>query len=217
MSSTRRPLTPLEVQLAEQFVNARTQAVALTVVADVELGPLLAFHEQLRDGFAAKYQTPLTDPPFFIKAALSALRQVPVFRSHIDGADLVTSSALDVSIVIDAHAPVLRACDTLSIAQITTALADLSAKTRAGQLTLADLQGGVLTLACHASGGPLFATPAINLPQSAAMSLFPSRDPLRMNLALAFDARLISSAAAAEFVACFKAALAEPLHLLLGI
>jgi pyruvate/2-oxoglutarate dehydrogenase complex dihydrolipoamide acyltransferase (E2) component len=78
------------------------------------------------------------------------------------------------------------------------------------------MQGGVLTLTCHGEDGPVFATPALNSPQSAALALFPIREQARMNLALAHDARLISAATAAAFIACFKAALSEPLHLLIG-
>jgi 2-oxoglutarate dehydrogenase E2 component (dihydrolipoamide succinyltransferase) len=215
MNTTRRPLSPLELQLAEQFADARLHAVALTLMDTADLGPLLALHEELKDPFAAKYGEPLTLLPWFVKATAAVLKQLPVFRSHLDGEDVVETSACDLSVALDGGAPVLRSCDTLSLARIAAALAALTAKARAGKLTVPDLQGGTLSLTYHGATGPRFTTPVLRSPQSAALVLLPvGRQPC-LDLALGYDARLISACAAGEFVACFRAALADPLRLLI--
>jgi len=93
MSTTRRPLSPLELQLAEQFADARLHAVALTVVDAVELGPLLALHADLNYAFAPKYGSPLPHLQFFFKEG--------VFPCSFVGGGGLARAPLDVPTIMD--------------------------------------------------------------------------------------------------------------------
>lgn len=231
MPVTRRPLDPLRLRLAEQLVQARHQAVVLTAFDEADLGPLTALCDEVRAAFAAKYGLTLGFLPFFLKAAVAALRDVPAFMSRLDGTDVLEATEPDLAVTLDTPggivAPVLRGCDTKPIAALERELAELSARAREGALTVPELQGGVLTLADASGAGPLFATPAPNLPQSGVLGLHPvrrrpvacgDRTVLRpmMYLALSYDARWIEAAAAAAFLARFKAVLETPVALLLN-
>ena len=227
--STRRPLTDLERQLAGQLVQTRLQAVTLTAFDELDPGPLLDLHDQVAEAFLAKYGVALSLLPFFLKAVVVALKQVPVFMSHIDGDDRVECSRYDLSVAVDSSCgyaqPVLRDCDGASIAELAAKLAGLTARVRTGELTVPELLGGVLALTHRDGMGPLFATPALNSPQSAALVIHPIQQrpvarggrvvvrPL-MNLSLSYDARLIPDAAAAAFLAHFKSAITAPVGLL---
>jgi len=230
MTTTRRPLPTLQLQLAEQLVRARLQAVTLTAFDEVDLTGLTALLAEVQAAFTAKYGVQLTPLPFFIKAAVAALRQVPSLRSRIDGDDVVESDRYDLAVTLatpaGAIAPVLRDCDAKSIATLELELADLAIKAQAGTLTIPDLQGGVLTLANATAPGILFGTPALNQPQSAVLGLhaIQHRPVARegrvalcpmMYLALGYDARLIDAFSAAAFLSHLKSALEMPIRLIL--
>lgn len=230
MTTSRRPIPILQRQLAEQLVSARLQAVTLTAFDEVDLTALTALLDEVQAAFSAKYAVALSHLPFFIKATVAALKQVPPLRCRIDGEDLVESDRYDLAVTLTtpagAIAPVLRDCEAKSIAALELELADLTTKARAGDLTIPDLQGGVLTLANATGPGILFGTPALNQPQSAVLGLHAihHRPVARegrvlpcpmMYLALGYDARIIDSATAAAFLSHLKSALETPVGLLL--
>ncbi len=230
MNRTRRPLSPLELQLAEQLVQARLQAVALTAFASVDCGPLTELHAQVADAFRLKYGSDLGLLPLLVKAAARALEQTPRLMGHIDGGEWVTADSADLAVEIVTPAgrfqPVLRDCAHTPVAELAAKLADLSERAAAGSLTIPDLQGGVLTLMCYGPEGPECSTPALGGPHGAALAIHPARHqpaacggtvairPIA-KLALSYDARCITTADAAAFLTAFGNALQTPVGLLL--
>jgi 2-oxoglutarate dehydrogenase E2 component (dihydrolipoamide succinyltransferase) len=230
MNPNRRPLSPLELQLAEQLVQSRLQAVALTAFGRVDLGPLMDLHAQVGEAFRLKYGTALGLLPFLVKAAARALEQTPRMMGRLDGGDWVTADSADLAVEISTPAgrfqPVLRGCAHAPVAELAADLADLAERAAGGSLTIPDLQGGVLTLIAHGPEGPECSTPALGGGPGAVLAIHPARhQPAACGgsitirpvakLALSHDARTVTTTDAAAFLAAFRDALQTPVGLLL--
>ena len=124
--------------------------------------------------------------------------------------------------------PVIRQCDTLGMAEIEKAIADVAKRARDGKITLADLDGGVFTITNGGVFGSMLSTPIINPPQSAILGLHAINErPIAVNgqvvirpmmyLALSYDHRLIDGKEAVTFLVKVKQAIEDPTRLLLSI
>jgi 2-oxoglutarate dehydrogenase E2 component (dihydrolipoamide succinyltransferase) len=220
----------LRRKLATQLVNAQQTAAILTTFNEVDMTAVMDLRHQVQEAFTAKYGIKLGLMAFFIKASVAALKQVPILNARIDGGEVIENHFFDISVAISTPAglivPVLRDCERKSLAELERELADLAGKARAGQLTLADLQGGVFTISNGGVYGSLLSTPILNAPQSGLLGMhaIQQRPVARagqvvirpmMYLALSYDHRLIDGKEAVTFLNQLKACLETPLGLLL--
>jgi 2-oxoglutarate dehydrogenase E2 component (dihydrolipoamide succinyltransferase) len=124
--------------------------------------------------------------------------------------------------------PVIRDCDSLSMAGIEKAIGDVAKRARDSKITLADLEGGVFTITNGGTFGSMLSTPIINAPQSAILGLHAINDrPVAVNgqvvirpmmyLALSYDHRLVDGKEAVTFLVKVKQAIEDPARLLLAI
>jgi len=124
--------------------------------------------------------------------------------------------------------PVIRDCDSLGMAGVEKAIADMAARAREGRITLADLEGGVFTITNGGTFGSLLSTPIINPPQSAILGMHAINErpvavagqvvirPM-MYIALTYDHRVIDGREAVTFLVKVKQEIEDPSRLLLGL
>ncbi len=122
--------------------------------------------------------------------------------------------------------PVIRNAGDLNVGGLARKIADLAARTRAGQVSPDDLAGGTFTLTNTGSRGALFDTPIINQPQVGILGTGTVvRRPVVVSdaalggeviavrsmvyLALSYDHRLVDGADAARFLTTVKGRLEE--------
>jgi 2-oxoglutarate dehydrogenase E2 component (dihydrolipoamide succinyltransferase) len=124
--------------------------------------------------------------------------------------------------------PVIRNCDTLGMAAVEQAIADVAKRAREAKITLADLEGGVFTITNGGIFGSMLSTPILNPPQSAILGLHAINDrPIAVNgqvvirpmmyLALSYDHRLIDGKEAVTFLVKVKQAIEDPARLLIAV
>jgi pyruvate dehydrogenase E2 component (dihydrolipoamide acetyltransferase) len=124
--------------------------------------------------------------------------------------------------------PVIRNVEQKSILHIAAEMAELVARTRAGQATRKELSGGTFTITSVGSIGGVFATPILNHPEVAIMGFNAIRDRAMVidgeivvrkmaYLSPSFDHRVIDGALGARFVAALKEVLEAPQTLLLEL
>jgi 2-oxoglutarate dehydrogenase E2 component (dihydrolipoamide succinyltransferase) len=228
--TTRRKLSQLRRKIATQLVNAQQTAAILTTFDEVDMGAVQELRSQVQDAFTRKYGVKLGLMSFFIKAAVAALKQVPILNARIDGTDVVENHFFDIAVAVSTASglivPVLRECDQKPFATLERDLANLAENARAGKLSIADLQGGVFTISNGGVHGSLFSTPILNPPQSGLLGMHAiqhrpvARDgqvvirPM-MYLALSYDHRLVGERDAVRFLSHLKATLESPIRLLL--
>jgi len=229
---TRRKLTPLRQKIAERLVSAQHSAALLTTFNEVDMSAVMALRSKHQEEFLKKNGFKLGFMPFFVKAVVHALREVPSINTQIEGDTLVQNHFYDIGVAVSTEkglmVPVIRDCDNLTMAGIERAISDVATKAREGRIALADLEGGSFTITNGGTFGSLLSTPIINPPQSAILGMHAINDrpvavagqvvirPM-MYLALTYDHRLVDGREAVTFLVKVKQEVEDPSRLLLGL
>ncbi|HVU16159.1 MAG TPA: 2-oxoglutarate dehydrogenase complex dihydrolipoyllysine-residue succinyltransferase [Candidatus Didemnitutus sp.] len=228
---TRTKMTKLRQTIAARLVQAQHQAAMLTTFNEVDMSAVMALRAKYQDDFVKKNGVKLGFMSFFTKAVVHALREVPSVNALIDGDTIVQNHYFDISMAVSTEkglmVPVVRNCDTLSMADVEKAIADAAKKAREGRITLADLEGGVFTITNGGIFGSMLSTPILNSPQSAILGLHAINErPVAVNgqvvirpmmyLALSYDHRLVDGKEAVTFLVKVKQAIEDPARLLIG-
>ena len=230
--SSRRKLTPIRKRIAERLVQAKSETAMLTTFNEVDMSAVKGLRERFQDDFTKRHGVKLGFMSLFIKAAVHALKEVPAVANMIDGEDLIENRFFDVGVAVSTErglmVPVLRDCDTKSLAQLEKDLGSYAAKARDGKITLEDLQGGVFTITNGGIFGSMLSTPILNPPQSAILGMHSITErPVAINgqvvirpmmyLALSYDHRIIDGREAVTFLVKVKQAIEDPVRLLLAV
>ena len=96
----------------------------------------------------ASAAAPVSFDALFVRAVGVALGEFPLFRSHVEGSEVVRLAdcavALAVSVEEDLYAPVLRAADSKTAAALSREIELLAGKARGRTLSPAEMEGGCL-------------------------------------------------------------------------
>lgn len=231
-NETRKKMTKIRKVIAERLVQVQQETAMLTTFNEVDMTKIIGMRESYKDAFEKKYQTRLGFMPFFVKAAVSAMKAFPEINAYIDGDDIVYREYFDIGIAVGTDkglfVPVVRGCDNLSFADIERSIDSYAAKAREGGLSPNDLQGGGFTITNGGTYGSLLSTPIINPPQSAILGMHKiMKRPVvvddqivirqMMYLALSYDHRIVDGKEAVSFLVHIKNALEDPSRLLIGL
>ena len=217
--------------IARRMVESLQTSAQLTTVVEADVTLIARLRERAKADFEAREGVKLSFLPFFALAAVEALKVHPRLNALIDAeAGQVTyHDAEHLGIAVDTDrglmVPVIQNAGDLNIGGLAKKIADLAARTRAGQVSPDDLAGGTFTLTNTGSRGALFDTPIINQPQVAILGTgavvkraVVMEDPAlgeviaarsMVYLALTYDHRLVDGADAARFLATVKDRLEE--------
>jgi len=228
---TTEPLSRLRKVIAERMVESLQTSAQLTTVIEVDVTRIAALRSSVKKTFEQREGVKLSFMPFFVKAAVEALKQYPQINASIDvDAGTVTYfSQENIGIAVDTErgllVPVIHDAGELNIAGISRRIADLADRTRTGKVSPDDLSGGTFTVTNTGSRGALFDTPIVNLPQVAilgtgavvkrpvAVTDDNGQDVIAIRsmvyLALSYDHRLVDGADAARFLSTMKVRLED--------
>ncbi|ARF67349.1 hypothetical protein B7C51_05140 [Paenibacillus larvae subsp. pulvifaciens] len=169
----------------------------------------------------------LTYLPFFIKALIIALKEFPVFNASLDDErkEILLKRYYHIGIAVDTPdgliVPVIRHADRKTVFQLAEEISQLTMQAWEGKLTLNQITGGTFTISNVGPIGSLLATPIINHPEAAILTLH-KMEPrmvvrnregvirLMMNMALSFDHRIIDGADAIRFTNRMRQLLENP-------
>lgn len=227
---SRRKLTPLRRKIAMQLVNAQQTAAILTTFNEVDMSAVMSLRKDVQEGFQAKHGVKLGFMSFFIKATVEALQAVPQINAQLEGDELIENHYYDIGVAVGTEkglvVPVIRDCETLSLAGLEKELLGYAVKAREGKIGLSDLQGGVFTISNGGVYGSLLSTPILNPPQSGILGMHKIQErpvavdgkveirPM-MYLALSYDHRVVDGKEAVTFLIKIKEALENPVRLFL--
>ena len=231
-SEKRVPMTRLRKRIAERLLEAKNSTAMLTTFNEVNMKPIMDLRKQYKDIFEERHGIRLGFMSFYVKAVVEALKRYPEVNASLDGTDIVYHNYFDVSIAISTPrglvTPVLRDCDTMSLADIEKNIRHLALKGRDGKLSIEDLTGGNFTVTNGGVFGSLMSTPIINPPQSAILGMHKIQDrPMAvdgqvvilpmMYLALSYDHRIVDGKESVGFLVTIKELLEDPTRLLLDV
>lgn len=228
----RERMSAIRQRIAERLLVSQKTTATLTTFNEADLSQVMALRARYKDRFKDRHQVNLGFMPFFVKAAVEALKAFPIVNAAIDGAEVVHPDGYHIGVAVSTEkglmVPVLRDADRLGFAQIDKAIADLANRARDGKISVQDLQGGTFTITNGGIFGSLLSTPILNPPQSAILGMHTiQKRPVvvddqivirpMMYLALSYDHRLIDGREAVQFLVRIKECVENPERLLLEV
>jgi len=231
---TRVKLQGLRRKIAEHMVLAKRTIPHYTYVDECDVTELVKMRDSLKEDLAGK-GVKLTYIPFFVKAVVGALKDVPIVNSSLDDAagEIVLHDQYNIGLAVATPGglivPVIQNADQLDLVEIARQAERLGNDARNGRNRLEDLRGGTFTITSIGSLGGLFATPIIDHPQVAILGIgkivkrpvFDEHDQVRpahiVYLSLTCDHRVLDGAVATAFGNAIIRRLQNPAGLLLDL
>ncbi len=134
-------MTRLRKRIAERLKEAQNTAAMLTTFNEVDMTEVMALRTRYKELFQKKHGIKLGFMGLFVKACVTALKDVPAVNAEIDGTDLVFKDYCHIGVAVGTDkglvVPVVRDADAMGIADIEKAIAGLGKKARDGKLSLA--------------------------------------------------------------------------------
>ena len=173
LRGTTEKMSRLRQTIARRMVKSLQTAAQLTTVVEVDVTKVAALRARSKDAFASAHGTKLTFLPFFVKAATEALAYHPKINATINDKEVTYFDYEHVGIAVDTPrgllVPVMKNAGDKDIAGIAASINDLAARTRDSKIGPDELSGSTFTVTNTGSGGALFDTPVLNMPETAIM------------------------------------------------
>ena len=228
----RIPMTRLRQKIAERLKSAQDTAAILTTFNEIDMGRVMELRNRLKDPFEKKHGVKLGFMSFFVRACLTALKEIPAVNAEIQGNEIVYKNYYDIGVAVGTPqglvVPILRNAQLLGFADIEKEIGALGVKARDGKLSIEDLTGGTFTISNGGVYGSLMSTPILNPPQSGILGMHKiQKRPMAvgdkieirpmMYVALSYDHRIIDGREAVTFLVRVKECLEDPERLMLEI
>jgi 2-oxoglutarate dehydrogenase E2 component (dihydrolipoamide succinyltransferase) len=225
-------MTRLRQTIARRLKEAQNTAAMLTTFNEVDMSAVMGLRSQYRDAFEKRHGMKLGFMGFFVQACVQALKEIPAVNAEIDGTDIIYKNYYHIGVAVGTEkglvVPVVRDCDSKSLAEIEKTIADFGRRARDGALKIEEMQGGTFTISNGGVYGSLMSTPILNAPQSGILGMHKIQDrPMvvggkiearpMMYLALSYDHRIVDGREAVTFLVRVKECLEEPARLILDI
>jgi pyruvate dehydrogenase E2 component (dihydrolipoamide acetyltransferase) len=172
----RVPLRGVRKKIAENMARSKRTAAHFTFVEQADVTELVRVKERISEAAQAE-GVKVTFLPFFVKAAVAALKKHPKLNATMDEErselvlhrryDIGVASATDNGLIV----PVIRGADERSIVDLAREIERLAADTKAGRVRPDDLGRSTFTISSLGAMGGLFATPVLNHPEVAILGI----------------------------------------------
>jgi 2-oxoglutarate dehydrogenase E2 component (dihydrolipoamide succinyltransferase) len=228
----RVAMTTLRKRIAQRLVEAQHATASLTTFNEINMQKVSDLRSRYKEEFEKAHGVKLGFMSFFVKACCLALAEMPVVGARIEGDEIVYDESMDIGVAVSTErglvVPVVRRADTLGLAGLESAIADLAARARERKILPDELVGGAFSITNGGVFGSLLSTPLVNYPQSAILGMHAiQRRPVAegegkeehvvirpmMYVALTYDHRLIDGKEAVTFLRRVKEFVEDPWRL----
>jgi len=203
------PLSGFRKTTAERLSMSFRTAPHSAVVMEVDASKAKGLHERLQVSYTS----------LIIKAAATALTEMPIVNSTLEGDRIKIFADVNVGVAIATTnglvVPVIRNADQKTLKDIDAAVLELTEKAQLAKLSREEVTGGTFTVTNLGMHGVDFFIPIINPPEAAILAVGRiAEKPASVNgkvevkpimmLSLSYDHRVIDGAPAAEFLGKIK-------------
>jgi 2-oxoglutarate dehydrogenase E2 component (dihydrolipoamide succinyltransferase) len=214
-------MSVMRKRISEHMVQSVKTSAHVHSVFEVNFGRIAKIREAKKAEFE-RAGAKLTYMSFIIKAAIDALRAVPIVNASVDGDNIVYHKDINVGIAVALDwgliVPVIKKADEKNLVGLSRSVADLANRARGKQLKPDEVAGGTFTITNPGVFGALFGMPLISQPQVAILGIGNvEKRPVVVDdaiairpmayLTLGYDHRVIDGAVADEFMSIMKKSL----------
>lgn len=215
----REKMSKMRALIAEHMVRSVRTSPHVTTIFEMDLHKIVGTREKHREAFAAKEGFNLTYTPFFVWAAVQAIKENPVVNVSVDGEDILWKDDINVGVAVALEngliVPVIRKAGELNFLGVARRMNDMVVRARSKKLTPEDVQGGTFSITNPGMFGSIVSSPIINQPQVAIMSIGAIiKRPVVINdmiafrplcqIGLTFDHRVVDGEGGAKYLASLK-------------
>ena len=214
-----QPMSVMRQNIAEHMVLSKRVSPHVYSVDEVDVTAIATLRAKMKDKFEEQAGTKLTFMPFFIRAAVEALRAFPTVNASVDGTNVVLHKECNIGIAVALDwgliVPVIKNAEEKNFLGIARAMNDLAERARTKKLKPEEVAESTFSITNPGVFGGLFGLPVINQPNVAILGLGAiEKRPVVIDdaiairsmvyLTLSYDHRVVDGAVAHQFMAKVK-------------
>ena len=227
---TREKMTTRRKKIAENLLQSQHSTAHLTTFNEVDMSAVNALRDKYKEKVEKDHGVKLTFMPFFVRAAVQALKQFPSINAQVDGDSIIYKHYVNMGIAVASDqglvVPNIKDADRKGMLDVSRSISEIAKRARDGKLTMDDLTGGTFTITNGGVFGSLVSTPILNYPQVGILGLHKTQDrPVAINgqvvirpmmyIALSYDHRIVEGAHAVQFLVRVKELIEDPAAMLI--
>lgn len=208
------PLTAMRKRIAARLVQSKQTIPHVTTAAEVDMTAVAELRAKQKAAFE-KEGVKLTFMPFFMRAAVEALKAFPSINASWGGDKIILHKRVHLGIAVSVESglavPVIRNADDLTLRRLSRRLAEVAEHARSGKMPPDETQGSTFTITNPGAFGAIFSTPIINPPEAAILGIYRiAATPVvredkivvrqMTNLCLSYDHRIVDGETAVKFL-----------------
>ncbi len=214
-----QPMSVMRQRIAEHMVLSKHVSPHVYSVDEADVTGIATLRAKMKTKFEEASGTKLTFMPFFVRAAVEALRAFPTVNSSVDGTNIVLHKECNIGIAVALDwgliVPVIKNAEEKNFLGIARSMNDLAERARAKKLKPEEVAEGTFAITNPGVFGGLFGLPVINQPNVAILGLgtiekrpVVIEDAIAIRsmvyLTLSYDHRVVDGAVAHQFMAKLK-------------
>lgn len=226
------PMNMMRKVIAKRMSESYFSAPTFIVTYEVDMTECLALRKKLIDPIMERIGKKLTVTDLINMALVKTLMKHRDINASLspDGSKIIQYNYVNLAVAVGMPegllVPVVKGADKMSLAELVAATKDLVSRTLSKKLQPDEQQGSTFTISNLGMYGVESFTSIINQPNSAILSVAATKEmpvvrdgqivirPI-MKMGLTSDHRVINGLAAAQFMQDLKAAIENPMSLLI--
>ena len=212
-----QPMSVMRQRIAEHMVLSKHVSPHVYSVDEADVTGIATLRAKMKGKFEEASGTKLTFMPFFVRAAVEALRAFPTVNSSVDGTNIILHKECNIGIAVALDwgliEPVIKNAEEKNFLGIARSMNDLAARSK--KLKPDEVAEGTFAITNPGVFGGLFGLPVINQPNVAILGLgtiekrpVVIEDAIAIRsmvyLTLSYDHRVVDGAVAHQFMAKLK-------------
>jgi pyruvate dehydrogenase E2 component (dihydrolipoamide acetyltransferase) len=214
-----QPMSVMRQRIAEHMVLSKHVSPHVYSVDEADMTAIATLRAKMKNKFEETTGTKLTFMPFFVRAAVEALRAFPTVNASVDGTNIILHKECNIGIAVALDwgliVPVIKNAEEKNFLGIARTMNDLAERARAKKLKPDEVAEGTFAITNPGVFGGLFGLPVINQPNVAILGLGTiEKRPVVIDdaiairsmvyLTLSYDHRVVDGAVAHQFMAKLK-------------
>ncbi len=214
-----QPMSTMRQKIAEHMVMSKRVSPHVYSIEEANVTGVAALRAKNKDKFEKETGVKLTFMPFFIRAAVEALRAFPTVNSSVDGTNIVLHKECNIGIAVALDwgliVPVIKNAEEKNFFGLARAVTDLAERARSKKLKPEEVMESTFSITNPGVYGGLMGLPVINQPNVAILGLGTiEKRPVVVDdaiairsmvyLTLSYDHRAVDGAIAHQFMGHVK-------------
>jgi len=209
------PMSVMRQKIAEHMVLSKRVSPHVYSVEETDLTHIASLRAKTKDKFEQTTGTKLTFMPFFIRAAVEALRAFPTVNASADGTNIVLHRECNIGVAVALDwgliVPVIKNAEEKNFLGLARTMNDLAERARTKKLKPEEVSESTFSITNPGVFGGLFGLPIINQPNVAILGLgaIEKRPVVRddaiairtmVYMTISYDHRVVDGAVAHQFL-----------------